>query len=1087
MATKWENVYVFISSTFNDMHAERDYLVKRVFPDLREWCERRKLRLIDIDLRWGVTEADAAGKRALKVCLQRINDCRPFFLCFLGQRHGWTPGKDGISPDTFQEFPELDQELGNYPTASITELEIRHAIFRPLSWHDPKNPGSVPRTYDPAPHAFFYLRDPAYLHAFGSAPRQLGCIYTDEVGPDDETEKEEADRLRSRHALDQLRKDLESAGKTPHAPIYYSAAWREELETPELEMPLDCPHREEDTVKGWRKTWNRFGNLGLSDTDVRIPDPKRSGASAYNAGLTKGRLSNFLHEKTELADFIIEHDLEQAILARYPDRKEVEETTDLQRELDQQEEFIANSVEGFVQRAGDFDQLNDYVNSDSRQLFVLTAPGGMGKSTLLGKWVHTYRAQIEYRKHDSVHARFIGQSDASSTVYSLLRFLLREIKEVYQKLDAEIPEDPNELRRAWPDLLKAIGQRGKTVIVLDALNQLQSGLSDLTWLKRPLPENIKMIVSFKLDDELSLQLYKQMQSDAHVWLSEVKPFAERKDRENLVDKYLDQYWKDLDPQLLDALIGSPGAINPLYLKVVLSELRVFGAFANLAEKISEDFGKTPVSAFHAVLERLETDPAYSAIDPKQAVPLLFGLLAHARHGLSVEELTGIFVQALKLPDNNDARQDAADTVHLFLRQVRPFLARRERRYDYFYDTFKTAAQQRYAAKDDAERLPNRLTKDWHRLIADYFESLPTWRQPPGIGKPGDPTKRKVAELPYHLIHAQEWNRVEKVLCDLEFIEAKCAAGITYELVEDFDSALAAGGLSEDLQQRVDDFARFLRAQSHVLAIHPALTFQQAANEPDSTAPAQVAKKRMPEEKRPWLRWINKHQTTSACLMTMAGHTDGVLSCAYSPDGSRIVSASVDRTLKIWDAKIGKDVATLAGHTATVTCCAYSPDGSRIVSASDDKTLKIWDGQTGKEVATLAGHTATVTSCAFSPDSSRIVSASWDKTLKIWDAETGKEVVTLAGHTYWVNSCAFSPDGSGIISASDDKTLKMWDAETAQDFATLAGHKATVRSCAFSPNGRRIVSASDDETLIIWDAETRSGLATLVFCFSNSYT
>jgi hypothetical protein len=59
MSTSWQTVSIFISSTFNDMHAERDYLVKRVFPELREWCEKRKLRLVDIDLRWGVTEEDA--------------------------------------------------------------------------------------------------------------------------------------------------------------------------------------------------------------------------------------------------------------------------------------------------------------------------------------------------------------------------------------------------------------------------------------------------------------------------------------------------------------------------------------------------------------------------------------------------------------------------------------------------------------------------------------------------------------------------------------------------------------------------------------------------------------------------------------------------------------------------------------------------------------------------------------------------------------------------------------------------------------------------------------------------------------------
>jgi hypothetical protein len=69
-AVGWKTVSVFVSSTFDDMHAERDYLVKEVFPRLREWCEQRRLRVVDVDLRWGVTEADATNnKRVVDVCL----------------------------------------------------------------------------------------------------------------------------------------------------------------------------------------------------------------------------------------------------------------------------------------------------------------------------------------------------------------------------------------------------------------------------------------------------------------------------------------------------------------------------------------------------------------------------------------------------------------------------------------------------------------------------------------------------------------------------------------------------------------------------------------------------------------------------------------------------------------------------------------------------------------------------------------------------------------------------------------------------------------------------------------------------------
>ena len=88
---KWTDIRIFISSTFNDMHAERDYLIQEVFPELREWCEKRRIRMTDIDLRWGVSKEDSESGNTIMACLNCIDECRPFFLCFLGQRRGWVP------------------------------------------------------------------------------------------------------------------------------------------------------------------------------------------------------------------------------------------------------------------------------------------------------------------------------------------------------------------------------------------------------------------------------------------------------------------------------------------------------------------------------------------------------------------------------------------------------------------------------------------------------------------------------------------------------------------------------------------------------------------------------------------------------------------------------------------------------------------------------------------------------------------------------------------------------------------------------------------------------------------------------------
>jgi WD40 repeat protein len=206
-------------------------------------------------------------------------------------------------------------------------------------------------------------------------------------------------------------------------------------------------------------------------------------------------------------------------------------------------------------------------------------------------------------------------------------------------------------------------------------------------------------------------------------------------------------------------------------------------------------------------------------------------------------------------------------------------------------------------------------------------------------------------------------------------------------------------------------------------------------------------------------------------LTLTGHTHWVESCAISPDGSFIVSASRDHTLKVWDASTGEERITLTGHTSQVNGCAISPDGSFIVSASDDETLKVWDARTGKGRLTLTGHARSVEGCAISPDGSLIVSASWDDTLKVWDVVTGKERLTLAGHAELMNDCAISPDGSFIVSASGDGTLKVWDARTGKARLTLIGHTDGVNGCAISPDGLFVVSASGDNTLKVWDATT----------------
>ena len=157
---------------------------------------------------------------------------------------------------------------------------------------------------------------------------------------------------------------------------------------------------------------------------------------------------------------------------------------------------------------------------------------------------------------------------------------------------------------------------------------------------------------------------------------------------------------------------------------------------------------------------------------------------------------------------------------------------------------------------------------------------------------------------------------------------------------------------------------------------------------------------------------------------------------------------------------------LGGHSSWVTAVAWSPDGHHILTASEDRTARIWDATTGDNTLTLT-RTIWVTAVAWSPDTRHILTASEDRTARIWDATTGDNTLT---HTRWVSAVAWSPDGHHILTASEDSTACIWDATTGDNTLTLT-HTDPVSAVAWSPDGHHILTGSEDGTARIWDATT----------------
>jgi WD40 repeat protein len=243
-------------------------------------------------------------------------------------------------------------------------------------------------------------------------------------------------------------------------------------------------------------------------------------------------------------------------------------------------------------------------------------------------------------------------------------------------------------------------------------------------------------------------------------------------------------------------------------------------------------------------------------------------------------------------------------------------------------------------------------------------------------------------------------------------------------------------------------------------------------------------------------------TTGQQMRTFTEHTSEVASVAFDPAGERIASATGHWTgkdkpgeVRIWSASTGQTTLILKAHDLGIPWqgVAFSPDGTRLATASYDRTVKIWDATTGQLLHTLEGHTDWVHSVAFSPDGRWLASSSWDRTAKIWDVTSGRRIFNLEGHDDIVNGVAFSPDGTRVISGSGGGTAKLWDMATGLEALTIR-HSSSVMSVAFSPDGTRLAAGGGEGTLVVWDARPwtpeaaveREALGLLSFLFAKPF-
>ena len=210
-------------------------------------------------------------------------------------------------------------------------------------------------------------------------------------------------------------------------------------------------------------------------------------------------------------------------------------------------------------------------------------------------------------------------------------------------------------------------------------------------------------------------------------------------------------------------------------------------------------------------------------------------------------------------------------------------------------------------------------------------------------------------------------------------------------------------------------------------------------------------------------------------MVVGTHTNVVNAVAFTPNGTRLVSASSDNTVRVWDTTLNAPEPT-RWHGGRIGAVSFSPDGNSFASAGSNREVKIWDSETGVCHATLSVEAGRVTELCFAPNGKRLAAATTDA-VYVWNTETLQQLHKLTPPVLErlqgvpgvsaVRSLAFSPDGSQLA-AGTHSLIRLWDADTGEEYGDLTGHKNLVHSLVYHPDGSRLFSASSDGSICVWD-------------------
>ncbi|GAB1800860.1 DUF4062 domain-containing protein [Priestia megaterium] len=851
----WKTIRVFISSTFMDMREERGWLVREVFPELRKRCAERNLRLVDVDLQWGIPEGKITDETLADICLAEIDSCSPFFVCLLGSRYGT------LAKVNKQRQNELNLKEDEY---SITELEIYHRLRK----MEEKKGGVL-----------FYFRDVPLIE-----------------GVPKEAESKEEDKKRLNSLKENIRREVDRDFVVDYSHLY---------------------SKDEKT-----------GYMRLN--------------------------------KTEFGKMVLE-DLWKQIDQLHPDVKN-EQLEKVEQEINTHINYKNYKISQFYGRDNVLQSLEEHIEKrGKRKPVFVTGEAGAGKSSLLSKVIETYEKGDKF-----VLPVFVGLTAQSSNIKYIVRYISEAIASKFSNI--KIPSDNENLHLLFDQL-----QGEKVTIVIDGLDQVSDkNCKDLhLLLPMHLPEHVQLIIS-AISESTPMRAIENVFSSEQIFMVEK---LENKDIQEMVQQTLKLYSKDIITSQIEALLKNTATSNPLYLKLVLEELRYFVPLKKEVDSEVLKFIMNLPNDLHGmlkmILKRLEQ---HNDID---ILSKTLTLISNSRIGLSEDEVHEILMNI-----NGNLKEPIPEFQWIISSLKNHLLSCSEKQFQtihVYHQTIREVVNRRYCTNSEKLKQCHKSLADFHltKFKENHFDSV-----------------RSLNEIMYHMMKAECWGEIENLISDFSYLEAQFRNPFIYNFIESLHEVYDYTAAPDSTKRKIEQLLLFVQREINTLQQYPHLILQQAMNQCDVPylSKAAVEKAKENHADKYIFRLINNHHVNDQISRKLSDSAE-VSNVVISQDGNHVSALLTDGTWKMWNVKTGQEEMNrnVSWNNVVKTHAVLFEHQKGIFSTNDGQLniIDIASGISNFNVCTYDSHEVRL--IAVSPNEKYIATLYDNQVIKIWDIHKNKEL------------------------------------------------------------------------------------------------